>query len=231
MKMNDLVSVIMSTYNSEATVSIAIESILEQSYTNIEFLIVDDASNDNTVKVIEEYCKISKNIKLFRNKENVGLTKNLNFLINQSTGVFIARQDDDDYSHPDRLNVQVQTIKKKNLDFCSTRALVIDTDKKIPNFSMYLPKRLVLKFKNPFIHGTLCIRKKSLLNIGCYDEKFYFAQDYKLMKEIVDNNYKFKYLHKPYYFLNMKNNISTKYFDRQQYYAQCVKKSITPEAK
>ena len=229
--MNDLVSVIMSTYNSEATVSIAIESILEQSYTNIEFLIVDDASNDNTVKVIEEYCKISKNIKLFRNKENVGLTKNLNFLINQSTGVFIARQDDDDYSHPDRLNVQVQTIKKKNLDFCSTRALVIDTDKKIPNFSMYLPKRLVLKFKNPFIHGTLCIRKKSLLNIGCYDEKFYFAQDYKLMKEIVDNNYKFKYLHKPYYFLNMKNNISTKYFDRQQYYAQCVKKSITPEAK
>ena len=46
--------------------------------------------------------------------------------------------------------------------------------------------------------------KKSLLNIGCYDEKFYFAQDYKLMKEMVDNKYKFKYLHKPYYFLNMK---------------------------
>ena len=58
--MNDLVSVIMSTYNSEATVSVAIESILEQSYSNLEFLIVDDASNDNTVKIIEEYCKISK---------------------------------------------------------------------------------------------------------------------------------------------------------------------------
>ena len=79
--MNDLVSVIMSTYNSEATVSVAIESILEQSYSNVELLIVDDASNDNTVKIIEEYCKISKNIKLFKNKENVGLTKNLNFLI------------------------------------------------------------------------------------------------------------------------------------------------------
>ena len=115
--MNDLVSVIMSTYNSEATVSVAIESILEQSYSNVELLIVDDASNDNTVKIIEEYCKISKNIKLFKNKENVGLTKNLNFLINQSTGVFIARQDDDDYSLPDRLSVQVKTIKKNNLDF------------------------------------------------------------------------------------------------------------------
>ena len=229
--MNDLVSVIMSTYNSEATVSVAIESILEQSYSNLEFLIVDDASNDNTVKIIEEYCKNSKNIRLFKNDVNVGLTKNLNFLINQSKGEFIARQDDDDYSLPDRLNVQVQTIKKNNLDFCSTRALVIDTNKKIPNFSMYLPKRFVLKFKNPFVHGTLCIQKKSLLNIGCYDEKFYFAQDYKLMKEMVDNKYKFKYLHKPYYFLNMKNNISTKYFDRQQYYAQCVKKSIIPEDK
>ncbi len=50
--MNDLVSVIMSTYNSEATVSVAIESILEQSYSNLEFLIVDDASNDNTVKIM-----------------------------------------------------------------------------------------------------------------------------------------------------------------------------------
>ena len=68
-KMNDLVSVIMSTYNSEATVSVAIESILEQSYSNVELLIVDDASNDNTVKIIEEYCKISKNIKLLKIKK------------------------------------------------------------------------------------------------------------------------------------------------------------------
>ena len=66
--MNDLVSVIMSTYNSEATVSVAIESILEQSYSNLEFLIVDDASNDNTVKIIEEYCKNSKNIRRKSNK-------------------------------------------------------------------------------------------------------------------------------------------------------------------
>ena len=126
--MNDLVSVIMSTFNSESTVSVAIESILEQSYSNLEFLIVDDASNDNTVKIIEEYCKNSRNIRLFKNDVNVGLTKNLNFLINQSKGEFIARQDDDDYSLPDRLNVQVQTIKKNNLDFCSTRALVIDNE-------------------------------------------------------------------------------------------------------
>ena len=75
------VSVLMSTYNSELNVANSIESILEQTYKNIEFLIVDDCSTDNTFKILEEYSKNHENIQVFKNEINIGLTKSLNLLI------------------------------------------------------------------------------------------------------------------------------------------------------
>ena len=103
--------------------------------------------------------------------------------------------------------------------------------KKIPRSSHYLPKKIVMKFKNPFIHGTLFIKKSILLDVGKYDENFYYAQDYKLMKTLIDNNYKFKIFRKPLYELNMENNISTNKRSEQNYYANCVKKNMIPELK
>ncbi len=88
-----------------------------------------------------------------------------------------------------------------------------------------------MKFKNPFIHGTLFIKKSILLDVGKYDENFYYAQDYKLMKTLIDNNYKFKIFRKPLYELNMENNISTNKRSEQSYYANCVKKNMIPELK
>ena len=69
------VSVLMSTYNSESCVSHSIESILKQSYKNIEFLIVDDCSTDNTFGILQEYSKNYERIKVFKNDLNIGLTK------------------------------------------------------------------------------------------------------------------------------------------------------------
>ena len=88
-----------------------------------------------------------------------------------------------------------------------------------------------MKFKNPFIHGTLFIKKSILLDVGKYDENFYYAQDYKLMKTLIDNNYKFKIFRKTLYELNMENNISTNKRSEQNYYANCVKKNMIPELK
>ena len=226
-----LVSVIMPCFNCEKTVAASIESILNQTYQNIEILIIDDGSKDNTYEILKKFQSKHKNIRLFKNQNNLGLTKSLNILIEESKGEYIARQDSDDISVIDRISLQYEFMEQKELDFCSSRATILYSGKKIPRSSHYLPKKIVMKFKNPFIHGTLFIKKSILLDVGKYDENFYYAQDYKLMKTLIDNNYKFKIFRKPLYELNMENNISTNKRSEQNYYANCVKKNIIPELK
>jgi len=226
-----LVSVIMPCFNCEKTVAASIESILNQTYQNIEILIIDDGSKDNTYEILKKFQSKHKNIRLFKNQDNLGLTKSLNILIEESKGEYIARQDSDDISVIDRISLQYEFMEQKELDFCSSRATILYSGKKIPRSSHYLPKKIVMKFKNPFIHGTLFIKKSILLDVGKYDENFYYAQDYKLMKTLIDNNYKFKIFRKPLYELNMENNISTNKRSEQNYYANCVKKNMIPELK
>ena len=67
----------------------------------------------------------------------------------------------------------------------------METNRKIPGKSFYLPSRLVIRFKNPFIHGTLMIKKSCLEEVGFYDESFYYAQDYKLFADLFKSKYKF----------------------------------------
>lgn len=94
--MNSLVSVLMCVYNSQQYLSEAIESILKQSYNNFEFIIVNDASTDDSKLIIKSYQ--DKRIKYFENKSNFGLTFSLNFGLKQCKGEFIARMDADDIS-------------------------------------------------------------------------------------------------------------------------------------
>ena len=118
-----LVSVILSTFNSSETISTSLESILSQTYKNIELLVVDDCSTDNTYEILNDYKKNYSQIKLFKNTENIGLTRSLNFLIDKSKGEFIARQDSDDISNLDRIKKQLKFIHAYKLDGCTTRAL------------------------------------------------------------------------------------------------------------
>ena len=223
-----LVSVIMSTYNSEKTIKGSIESILNQTYQNLEFLIVDDFSEDNTVNEIDRYINKNKNIKLFKNKENIGLTKSLNFLLGKSNGKYIARQDDDDISDLKRIEKQVELIERYDLDFSSSRAKIINTNKKIPGVSYYFPFNIIIKYKNPFIHGALLIKKEVLDEIGGYDNDFYYSQDYKLMTKLLNEGYQYKFTDEVLYTLNMNDNISNNKKAEQQYYANCVRRNTKP---
>lgn len=222
---DDLVSVIMSVYNAENTIEDSMKSILEQSYKNIEFLIVDDCSKDKSKLILKNFEKKFKNVKIFENNVNIGLTASLNKLLKVAKGEFIARQDADDISLNKRIEIQLNTLKKYSLDFCSTRATVMQNKKTIPGFSFYLPKKLVMKFKNPFIHGTLFIKSQVIHDIGLYDERYYYAQDYKLMKELIKNNHKFKVINKSLYLLNMENNISSLNKKDQEYFSNLVRKN------
>ena len=224
---SQLVSVIMSVHNNEATVNTAIESILDQSYKNIELIITDDCSSDNSLSIIKKYID-KKNVKLIENSENKGLTKSLNSMIKVAQGKFIARQDADDISLYNRIQVQVDLINKFNLDFVSSRAISLQTKKYIPNISFNLPYKFLIRYKNPFIHGTLIIKKNVLLELGNYDERFKYAQDYKLMIDALDKQYKYKVLRKPYYLLNTRNNISNLFRDEQKYFADCARNRLNP---
>ena len=224
-----LVSVVMSVYNDELTIEKSIESIINQTYKELELLILDDASSDESLKIINKYKNKYNFIRVFKNQKNIGLTYSLNKLINASQGEYVARQDSDDVSRPNRLMEQILTVENNNLDFCSSRAVVINSDKKIPGISYYLPTKQVMRIKNPFIHGTLFIKRRVLDEIGLYDEQFYYAQDYKLMRDLIERKYKYKIINKPLYELNMKNNISTIKREEQAYFANLVRKNRKPK--
>jgi len=222
------VSILMSTYNNEKTILKAIESILLQDYTNFELLILNDCSTDSTKSLLEQVKEKDERVHVFNNDKNLGLTASLNKLIKFSKGEIIVRQDADDFSTKNRISIQVHYLTNNKVDLCFSRAKVIDKSKIIPNWSYYLPYKLVMKYKNPFIHGTLAIKKRVLLSIGNYDENFYFAQDYKLYKDIISKNFHIKKIYSVLYHLNTQNNISSNYSKEQNYYAECVRKNLTP---
>ena len=222
------ISVLMSVYNDEKRVSKSIESILNQTFQDFEFLILDDCSTDNTYEICNYYAKNNQKIKLMKNHQNLGLTKSLNLLISESNYELIARQDSDDESFKQRLEIQLKIMEKHNLDACTTLATIDELKGTRPFLSHLFPKKLIIKYKNPFIHGSLLIKKRVLENVGMYDEKFKFAQDYKLMFDLIRLNHKLKIINQPLYKLNLKDNISTRNIKEQNYYANCVKKEIDP---
>lgn len=223
----DKISVILSTFNSANTIEKAIKSILEQTYENFELLICDDYSNDMTSDIINEYQKSDFRVKSIKNNQNLGLTKSLNKLIDLSIGNMICRHDADDFSNKFRFEKQV-TFIKNNFDVVVSRAIKIEDNNLIPGLSYYFPSRLITKFKNPFIHGTLMIKKEVILKIGKYNENFYYAQDYKLFSDLIKNKFRIKKIFEPLYHLNTKNNISSNYYKEQKYYSDCVKNGLIP---
>ena len=225
----DKLSVIMSVYNSEENLGDSIESILVQTYENFEFLIMDDGSDDNSPKILDDYAKQDNRIKIFKNSKNLGLTKSLNILISSSNGECLARQDSDDISSEDRFEKQLNYLSLNNLDACTVRALGSTTNKAIPNISYYFPLNLIIKFKNAFVHGSLIIRKNVIESLGGYDENFYYSQDYKLMSDLLSRDFKVKIMPDILYYLNQENNISTNSKEEQKYYAECVRKNKTPK--
>ena len=223
------VSVLIAVFNGEATLIDSIKSITSQTYKNLEILIIDDGSDDKTSEICNSLEKEDKRITIYKNQDNIGLTKSLNILLEKSSGTFIARHDIDDLSSPERIETQLNFLLNKKVDFVYSRAQIIKSNKLIPGISYFLPKKIIIKFKNPFIHGTLFAKKEIILKIGKYDERFRYSQDYKLAFDLINSGFRVKVIKKPLYNLNMENNISEKYKSQQAYYADCVRKHKVPD--
>ena len=102
----------MPVYNAGEFLVDAMESILNQTYKNFEFIIVDDASTDNSYEILKRYAKLDKRIKIYRSKRNLKQALTTNKAIDFAKGDFIARMDADDISHPQRLEKQMQYLLK-----------------------------------------------------------------------------------------------------------------------
>lgn len=173
------VSVLMSVYNSQNYLKESIESILNQNLRDFEFLIMDDASSDGSYGILENYAKKDRRVKLFRNENNLGLTKSLNILLRYAKGNTIARMDADDISLPTRLSKEYEFLgKNKNVFLVGTGIYHIDIKGAVILKPTLLTGTLeiaeMLPINNCLYHSTIMFRNEGFR----YREKFLYAQDY-----------------------------------------------------
>jgi len=182
-----LVSVIMSVRNSDTFLPIAVQSVLQQSYRNIEFLIYDDGSTDDTYSILRWYQSQDDRIKVFSGK-HLGLPAALNYLISISRGQFIARMDADDVSLPSRLSQQAHFLSTNSLvDLCGTQIELIDClgrslgSKMLPLHHHDILK--VVDFQSPIYHPSFMFRSELVRDSRepFYNPFYYYAQDYELL--------------------------------------------------
>jgi hypothetical protein len=178
-------SIVMSVYNAERFLDKAIGSILDQQFSDYEFVIVDDASTDSTMNLVQKWAAADDRIKIFRNETRLGLTKSLNRAISQTTAPWIARQDGDDVSHSARLRLQMDQLgKNPDVGVLGTWYEGIDKEGR-HLYWMTLPAvdqkiKRWLRTINCLCHGTVIFSKDLFIKAGGYPEKYPFAQDYAL---------------------------------------------------
>ena len=191
-KHQPLISVIMPVYNAGNFLIEAIESILDQTYQNLEFIIIDDGSTDNSWEIIKNYSEKDKRIRAFKNSKNLGVSTTANFAINKARGQFIARMDADDISFFDRLEKQVRFLAK-NPDIIAVggQCVVIDEKNKVIGDKIFPinPKKLreMIFWSIPFQQPSIMINRSLLpKNFNWYFPACTSAEEvnllFKLMK-------------------------------------------------
>lgn len=176
----------MGVYSEENHLKNSIESILNQSYKEFEFIIIDDGSTDNSLEIIKEYAKRDKRIKVIKNPLNIGLTKSLNKGIRIAQGEFIARQDAHDFSLPHRLEKQLKFLQKNSdYAFCGSNIIVKQNKEFSLKFFELDEIRKNLIIKNCFMHSTIFLRRKIYEKYGLYNQKYIYAQDYELWCRLI----------------------------------------------
>lgn len=201
--MEPLVSVIMAAYNSEKYISESIESILNQTYKNIEFIIVNDGSSDKSLEIIKNYAYKDNRIKVIDNKKNMGLVYCLNKGIKESTGKYIARMDSDDISVYDRIQRQVKYMEENsNLTMSGGSAFVFRGKNKRIHKLLNVPTGIdkvksKLFFENCFIHPTVIIKRDDLVRHNLSYDNIKGAEDIDLWLRMLNLNLKFDNINQP----------------------------------
>lgn len=183
------VSVLMPAYNSEKYVGAAIESILNQTFTDFEFIIINDGSTDNTAKIVRDYAKRDQRIKFTDNKKNRGLIAVLNQGLDLCSGEYIARMDSDDISRPERFKLQVEYMDA-HPDVAVVGAWIKRFGPSIKSDDVFkYPSELklfdLLIYGSQMAHPTAMIRTSVLREHKIYyNPEYKYAEDYDLWMQI-----------------------------------------------
>lgn len=188
--MNILVSVITAVYNDEEFIEKSVDSILNQTLSEFEFIIVDDGSTDNTLKILNELSKKDKRVKVISQK-NSGAASARNTAIDAAKGFYIAIQDSDDISSPDRLKKQVDQLLNSgddNLISC-TGYNIIDIDDAVVATHNKIYNDItgnVLKGNTSVCHPSMMLAKNLLISVGGYNTFYSKTEDYDLIYRLLE---------------------------------------------
>lgn len=182
--MDPKITVLMSVHNGEKYLRQAIESILDQTFNNFEFLIINDGSADSSKEIIFSYN--DPRINYVENETNIGLTKSLNKGLKLAKGEYVARMDADDVSLPQRLEKQLNFMENNHgIGVMGTWCYVIDAENNIigsiRNHSNHPRIMGSLLSENQMVHSSIIYRKNVLEGAGGYDDNVSTAQDYELL--------------------------------------------------
>lgn len=180
----------MSVYNGADTLAKAIESVLSQSFTDFEFIIIDDGSTDRSPEIIASYVEKDARIRVIT-QQNEGLTKALNRGLETCVAPLVARADADDHSLTERLEKQVQFMEEH------PEVVLLGSGAHLLNVqgaryqSVSAPAddaaiRKAMRKRNIFFHSAMMMRTETVRKVGGYDPCFIRSQDYDLWLRLLD---------------------------------------------
>jgi glycosyltransferase involved in cell wall biosynthesis len=218
------ISVVMATFNDGLYISEAIDSILSQSFTDFEFIIINDGSSDNTLEIINQFAIIDPRIRVI-SRENQGLAISLNEGIAYASGQWIARMDADDISHPLRFERQLAWLDTHDADVCGTWIQLFGQRNQLKKYHQedYLIKKELL-FGSPIGHATVLMRRSKARQLQ-YDAQFDRAEDYDFFEKAAIAGWKFTNIPDLLYFYRFHpKQTSTVLYQEQQRVSQQVRR-------
>jgi glycosyltransferase involved in cell wall biosynthesis len=212
----------MSVYNGERFLRQAVESILNQTFPDFEFIVVDDGSTDGTAEILSGYAGADPRICVIT-QENRGLIQSLNRAIGVAQGEYMARMDADDISMPERLAVQVRWLDAHpQVAVLGTRYDEIDEHSKVVRRgnryvgSALVERALLQGNSSVFCHGSVMFRRACFERVGGYREQFKHAEDYDLWLRMAEH-YELDNLAETLYQHRLRlDSVSFEYFLQQQ---------------
>lgn len=183
MNKNPLVSIVMPVYNGARYLRSAIECILNQTFTDFEFVIVNDGSTDNSAEIIKSYS--DPRIKLIEKEKNSGIVETLNQGIRAARGSLIARMDADDISLPERIKKQVNFLREHpEVGVLGTTMQLLNENGSLSDVDAVVTEdediRKALLVANMLVHGSVVVRRDILEKIGLYNKSAHHVEDYDL---------------------------------------------------
>ena len=200
-----LITIYITNFNYAIYINKAITSALNQSYKNFEIIVVDDASQDNSKKILKKY-ENNKKVSIIYNKKKKGLIKSSKIAIKASKGLFFMRLDADDYLHPKAIETMFNMIKNSlNTALVFPNFYTFNNSSKKIKLNCYKNKKNYNVDDKP-VHGACCLINKKIFNkIGGYNTKFDRQDGYYLWLVFLLNKYRVSHCKKPLFFYRKHN--------------------------